>query len=160
MCAVIGDAISPNFMLGSNQLPGGGARFFGDLLAGQHARDFLLPAVAVKRLRAGFHPGILALAARGLIKPEMPVRVRRYLRGMRYRQHLGLAAEPHQPLADCRSGRAANAGVDFIENQNGSGVFLRQHDLQREQKAGQARRPRPLSSARRVWRPGWSEHKT
>ena len=71
MRVVIGDVISPNLMLGSNQLLGGGAGFFGDLLAGEHARDFLAAAAAIERFGAGFHPSILAFAARGLIKPEM-----------------------------------------------------------------------------------------
>src|SRR5208337_2103328 len=125
------------FMLRSDQPFSGGPRLFGYFPAREHTRDLLAPAAPIERFRAGFHGDVLAFSARGFVEPVMSIRMGCHLGGMGDSEHLSLPAEPHKTLSDCRSGRSANTGVDFIENENGSGALLREYNFKREKEAGQ-----------------------
>ena len=62
---------------------------------------------------------------------------RRDLRRMRHRQHLDPIGQPRQPLADRIRDRAADAGIDFVEDQRRRRAAIGERHLQRQQKARQ-----------------------
>ena len=111
-----------------DQARGGGARGFGDLGAGQHARDLLAA------LRGGerHHGDRGAAAAQRLLDPPMVVGARRDLGGMGHHQHLGGGRDPREALADRIRGGAADAAVDLVEHQARRRALLGEHDLERQ----------------------------
>ena len=77
-------------------------------------------------------------------------RARRDLRRMGHRQHLHALRQPRQPLADRVGDRAADPGVDLVEDQRRRRAAVGERHLQRQQEARQLaarrdlhHRPRP-----------------
>ena len=113
--------------------------------ARKHARDFARtfgiavdPANRDRCASAGFT----------FFKYVMLVGPSRDLREMRHAQHLRFPRQPAQTNADCRSRRAADSEIDFIEHERSFAAFAGQHDDQRQQHASGPRRRKPARASR------------
>ena len=62
---------------------------------------------------------------------------RRDLRRMRHRQHLDAFCQSRQPSPDGVGDGAADARIDFVEDQHRRRSAIREHDLERQQKPAQ-----------------------
>ena len=85
-----------------------------------------------------------AVGAAGLGDQVVGLRARRDLRRMGDRQHLHALGKPRQPLADGVRHRAADAGVDLVEDQRRRRAAIGERHLQRQQEARQLAAGRDL----------------
>jgi hypothetical protein len=104
-----------------------------DLGARQHAGDLLAPARVGKLGDAGRHAP--AAVERVLADEVVPRRARGDLRGVGDGHHLHAAAEAREPHADGVGDRAADAGVDLVEDQRRRRAAIGEHHLERQQEA-------------------------
>ena len=65
----------------------------------------------------------------------MPASARGDLRRVRHRQHLHARGKPREPLPDCVRDRAADARVDFVEDERRRRAAIGEHDFQRQHEA-------------------------
>ena len=82
------------------------------------------------REQRGF--GRRSAADHPLADHDVRVGVRRHLREVRHAQHLVVAAQRAQPLAQGRRVPAADPGIDLVEDEERRLVGRGQHDLQRQ----------------------------
>ncbi len=71
--------------------------------------------------------------ARSLLMTKVLIGARGHLRRMCDRDHLHAPAEPRQALADGVRNRAADAGIDLVEDQRRRRAAIGQHHFQRQQ---------------------------
>ena len=98
---------------GAQHFAGVGQGGGGQLFAAQHAGNFTHPLLAIDRM----HSAETALFVRLLRNHPMVVCTSGDLRSMGDRQHLTVTAELFHQTAHGFGNRAADTGVDFIEDQ-------------------------------------------
>ena len=92
----------------------------------------------------------------GLVDDEVGVGQRRDLRQVRDADHLAVPRDVGDGPPDHLGDGAADAGVDLVEDVRADGPLLREHALERQQRARQLAAARDLAERPRLFSAGWA----
>ncbi len=105
----------------------------GGRIAAEHGRELLDPLGLAQRRDGGARPASFdSLADHPLV-----MCVAGHLGKMSHADHLMVASQLGERLAQCRAEPAADAGVDLVEDERGDAIDGREHGLGRERESGQ-----------------------